>query len=43
MRRPSTPLAVALFDRLSRLAYAFERVVVAQAKVSALNAILTGV
>jgi predicted PurR-regulated permease PerM len=40
-RRPSAPLSAALFERLGRLAQAFERVVFAQVKISALNTVFT--
>jgi predicted PurR-regulated permease PerM len=42
-RRPSAPLSAALFERLGRLAQAFERVVFAQVKISALNTVFTAV
>jgi predicted PurR-regulated permease PerM len=42
-RRPTAPLSAALFERLARLARAFERVVFAQVEISALNTIFTAV
>jgi predicted PurR-regulated permease PerM len=41
MRRPDAPLSLALAERLRRLASAFEMVVFAQVKISALNTLLT--
>ncbi|HEY6552844.1 MAG TPA: AI-2E family transporter [Vicinamibacteria bacterium] len=37
------PLAAALFERIRRFALAFERVVVAQLEISAVNAVFTGI
>jgi predicted PurR-regulated permease PerM len=42
-RRPSRPLAAALAERLARLEDAFEKVVFAQVKISALNTSLTAI
>jgi predicted PurR-regulated permease PerM len=42
-RRPATALLLALGERLRRLTRAFEQVVFAQVKISALNTILAGV
>lgn len=41
-RRPVTPLVMALAERARRLARAFEQVVFAQVKISALNTLLAG-
>ncbi len=41
-RRPAAPLLVALAERVQRLARAFEQVVFAQVKISALNTLLAG-
>jgi predicted PurR-regulated permease PerM len=41
-RRPAAPLAVTLAERLRRLLDAFEKVVFAQVKISAVNSALTG-
>ena len=42
-RRPTAPLSAALFERLARLASAFQRVVFAQVEISALNSIFTAI
>jgi predicted PurR-regulated permease PerM len=42
-RRPVTPLLLALAERAQRLARAFEQVVFAQVKISALNTLLAGI
>ena len=41
-RRPEAPLPMALAERVQRLARAFEKVVFAQGKISALNTLLAG-
>jgi predicted PurR-regulated permease PerM len=41
-RRPETPLLLALAERVQRLARAFEQIVFAQVKISALNTLLAG-
>ena len=42
-RRPTAPLSAALFERLARLANAFQRVVFAQVEISALNTVFTAI
>jgi predicted PurR-regulated permease PerM len=42
-RRPAAPLSSALSERVARLAEAFEKVVFAQLKISALNTIFTAI
>ncbi len=41
-RRPQTPLLLALAERVQRLARAFEQIVFAQVRISALNTLLAG-
>jgi predicted PurR-regulated permease PerM len=41
-RRPEAPLLTALAERIERLAGAFEKVVLAQGKISTLNTLLAG-
>jgi len=42
-RRPSQPLSLALSERLNRLEDAFEKIVFAQVKISAINTVFTAV
>lgn len=43
MRRSQAPLSSAIAERVSRLAQAFEKVVFAQLRISALNTVFTGI
>jgi predicted PurR-regulated permease PerM len=43
MRRPSAPLSSAISERVGRLALAFEKVVFAQVRISAINTAFTGI